>query len=246
MYFEENALRDLVFLILTVALVSCVSAPTNFGTPSPSSRIGVVLLIDENPKHEHIDTTIFQNSEKSVTSGKNFRDELYEEISETFAVKNYELVRLEPDEGLYKNRLSLFYYATNNIHFKRSVRAFFDQVATENQLDFVIVVYPFSGPAWANSTAYIDGYGLYTSCRSGYCTAEALDQISSRIYDVKNGSSLMPMHHLFDERQKLPEVDPSKGVESITRDDIEMATAIVFKQFMREFKAMVRRSRFYY
>ena len=234
----------ILILFLSVILSSCASVPANFGPPPPSSKIGVFLLIDAHPKHEHVGTTIFQNKEVNASSDTNFKQKYYEQIAELFTVKSYELVNLKENEDLYEERFSLFSYASSNIHFKSDVKSFFNQVAAEHRLDFIIVVHPLNGPAWPNSSAYVDGYGLYTNCKFGNCTAEALDHVSARFYDVKNQSSLKPMEFRYYQRPVLPQINLSKGIESITSEEIDLAATKALEKFMGQFKGMAQASGF--
>ncbi|WP_422475317.1 hypothetical protein [Endozoicomonas sp. ALB032] len=234
----------ILILLLSITLASCASVPANFGPPSPTSKIGLFLLIDDYPKHEHVGNTIFQNKEVNASSDTDFKQKYYEKIAEIFAVKNYELVKLKENEDLYEKRFSLFSYASSNIYFKSDVKSVFNQVAVENGLDFIIVVHPLNGPAWPNSSAYIDGYGLYTGCKFGSCTAEALDHVSARFYDVKNQSSLKPMGFRYYQRPTIPEINPSKSIESITSEEIDLAATKALEKFMGQFRGMAQASGF--
>ena len=231
-------------LILSILLTSCASVPANFGPPSPSSKIGLFLLIDDHPKHEHVGTTIFQNREMNSSSNTDFKQKYYEKIEGLFRVKNYQLVKLEANDSLYEKRFGLFSYASSNVHFKTDVKSYFNQVSAEHQLDFIVVVHPLSGPAWPNSSAYIDGYGLYTNCKFNSCSAEALDHVSARIYDVKNQSSLKPMGFRYYERPPVPEINLSNAIESITGEEIDLVAEKALEKFMVQFTGMVRISGF--
>ena len=225
-------------------LSSCASVPENFGPPSPSSKIGLYLLIDERPKHEHVGTTSFQNFELTAASESNFRDRYYRQIVEVLSVKEYEVDLLPQSSQLVEKRLTLFTYASGNIHFKNDVKEIFNKVATERGLDYVIIVYPVSGPAWPNSSVYINGYGLYTRCMLGDCAAEALDYVSARIYDVKNQSSLKPMGFNIYERPSLSLIGPSEGIDKISPQDVDRAADQALDKFMKLFSAMVKTSGF--
>lgn len=235
-------MQKISVIALIMILTSCASFPANFGPPSPSSKIGFLLLIDEYPKHNHVGTTIFQNSENNESSKTNFKEKYYEKMAETLSIKNYELVKLKDNQTLYDKRFSLYPYSSG--YFKKSVKSNFDKLATANSLDFIIVVFPLNGPAWPNSSAYIDGYGLYTSCKFNNCVAEALDHVSARIYDVKNQSGLKQMRGKYFDRPAVPEIDLSKGVKSITSEEIDLAAHKALEKFMGQFTDMVRASGF--
>ncbi|MEM1156028.1 MAG: hypothetical protein AAGI44_17975 [Pseudomonadota bacterium] len=202
------------------------------------------ILIDDYPKHEHVGTTIFQNKEGNAASNTHFADQYYDRIVQLLSVKDYKLIRLTPNETLSEQRIDLFSYTSGSIHFTADIKSVFNEAAGDNDLDFVIVVYPIEGPAWPNSSAYVDGYGLYTHCRYDECTAAALDHVSARIYDVKHNSSLKPMDFRLYQRPALEWVSPADGVDAFSTEDIDRAAATALDKFMSQFTVMMTQSDF--
>ncbi len=234
----------LVMLTAAMCLGACATVPANYGPPQPNSKIGLLLLVDDSPKHSHVGTTAFQNFEKQNATDTNFKSQIEKKIKDVLGAGDYTIESVDPSELLVAERSSLFSYMSSDIHFKESVRIDLDSIASQQSLDFVIVVYPVAGPAWANSSAYVDGYGLYTRCSFGSCAAEALNYMTARIYDVANRSSLKPSGFRFFQRPSLPDVLVPEDPKATKAEDIDAAAGMAVESFMMLFENMLRTSEF--
>ena len=236
--------KVIVCVIAVAGLSACASAPINFGKPSPSSRIGMIYLIDEHPKHSHVGTTIFQNFDTTNATETDFRSQFADRCANVLVRAGYDLHTIEPTELLYEERIDLFSYASSSVYFKSAIKSELNRLASESNLDFVIVVHPQSGPAWVNSAAYIDGYGLYTECRFGNCSAQALSYVDARIYDVQNQSALKSAGFRFFRNPAMPGVLIVDDPEEIKPEDIDDAATIALDTFIALFEGMLRTSQF--
>ena len=230
----------LTIAILLMSLVGCASVPANYGKPEVGSKIGVMLLIDESPTYQHIGTTIFSNENFSETSNTNYHQKFNHKISTILTNHGHIPKLIAANPSLLENKNSLFSY----IDFKDKYKATLDKIAQENTLDFIVIVYPPSGPAWVNSSAYLSGYGLYSRCIFGSCDAYALNYVSARIYDAKNKTSLNPMDFGFFEQVPMPEVNIPDEPNEIQADQVDAAADKALNNFMTKFTEMLKTSEF--
>ncbi len=238
--FKEFEVLKLVATIILISMMGCSSVPVNYGKPPIGSKIGIMLLIEESPSYQHIGTTTFNNEDLSYISTTDYSSKFYSEISNLLIRATHHPILLKTDPSLDKNANSLFGY----IDFKDSHKATLNKIASNNDLDFIIVVYPPSGPAWPNSSAYLSGYGLYSRCAFNSCSAYALNYVSARIYDVKNKTSLKPMDFAFFAQELLTEINIPKDLKSIKSSDIDYAADKALIDFMDKFTKMIRESEF--
>lgn len=234
-------------VILTMGLLflaGCASVPANFGKPPATSNIGIVLLIDENPTYLHVGTTIFSNENIDTASNSEFKKVFGEEISGILQSGGHKPRLIEPTGLLLKERESLFSYMSSNVNFKDVVKNELTQLAQENGLEFIVLVYPNSGPAWPNSSTYLSGYGLYTRCFFGSCNAYALDYVGARIFDVEKNSSLKPMEFRFFQQEEMPSISVPDNVNEIPAEDIDKAATVAKDNIMKLIEKMFKTSEF--
>ena len=93
-------IRVIVFAFAIVGLSACASAPVNFGKPDPSSRIGMIYLIDEHPKHSHVGTTAFQNFDTPSATKTDFRSQFAARCTDLLSRAGYDLRTIEATEQL--------------------------------------------------------------------------------------------------------------------------------------------------
>jgi hypothetical protein len=230
----------LTIAIILMSLVGCASVPANYGKPKVGSKIGVMLLIDEAPTYQHIGTTIFSNENFSEISNTNYHQKFNHKISTLFTQSGHVPELIDANASLLENKNSLFGY----IDFKDKYKATLDEIAKNNALDFIVIVYPPSGPAWVNSSAYLSGYGLYSRCMFGSCDAYALNYVSARIYDAKNKTSLNPMDFRFFAQVPLPEINIPDEPKDIQAEQVDKAADKALNNFMTKFTEMLRTSEF--
>lgn len=236
--------RNLAILLTIVALSACASAPINFGKPDTSSRIGLIYLIDERPKHSHVGTTAFQNFETPNATDTDYRSKFADRCEDVVRQAGFHVESVEPSDLLTENRTDLFSYASSDVFFEAPIKSELNRIASASDLDFLILVYPVSGPAWVNSAAYIDGYGLYTECRFGNCSAKALNYVSARIYDVNNQSSLKSAGFRFFQNPDMPDSMAFEDPKAIDPAMIDEAAAMALDSFMVIYENMLRASEF--
>lgn len=233
-----------LLLISFFLLGGCASLPPNYGTPIKGSKIGIVLLIDEQPTYAHVGTTIFSNSESNSNSGTNFKNKIGEKINLILERNGHSPELIEPPSLLLAERESLFSYMSSNINFKEDIKVELRKIAQEKSFDYFLIVYPNSGPAWPNSSAYLSGYGLYTRCFLGSCNAFALDYVGARIFDVKNDSSLKPMDFRFFQQQSLPNMTVPDDINDVTSKQIDEAATVATEKILSLVERMLVTSEF--
>jgi len=230
----------LTITIILMSLVGCASVPAHYGKPKVGSKVGVMLLIDESPTYQHVGTTIFNNEDLSDISNTDYRQKFNSEILSLFTKYGHVPKSIAANPSLIENKNSLFGY----IDFKTNHKATLDKVAQDNSLDFIVIVYPPSGPAWPNSSAYLSGYGLYSRCVFGSCEAYALNYVSARIYDVKNNTSLKPMDFVFFAQEAMPEISIPDDPKDIKTTEVDAAADKALINFMNKFTDMLKTSEF--
>ena len=237
-------MRIIILTIGLLFLAGCASVPANFGKPPANSNIGIVLLIDENPTYMHVGTTIFNNESIDVASNTEFKKLFGEQISGILKSGGHKTKLVEPSNKLVQERTSLFSYMSSNVNFKDEIKNELTLLAQEQGLDFILLVYPNSGAAWPNSSAYLSGYGLYTRCFLGSCNAYALDYVGARIYDVNRNSSLKPMEFRFFQQEEMPSILVPDNVNEISPEDIDKAAMVAKDNIIKLIENMLITSEF--
>lgn len=118
--------------------------------------------------------------------------------------------------------------------------------AAADDLDYVFMIYPIRGPAWATSTVYHAGYGLQTRCvLSTTCGIFALDYVAAQVYDARNDAPLKKMNFRFSKQQKIDSwILTHDGVSSIPVARIDEAGEIAVQTFAVQFETMLRLNEF--
>ena len=237
-------MKNLIIIFVLLYLTGCASVPVNYRKPAQKSKIGIVLLVDEKPTHAHVGSTIFQNEVSDEVSTTDFHKKFEEKINTPLLNAGYLVKTITPSSKLMKDRDSLFSYMSSNVNFKDKIKIELNELAKKSDVDFMILVYPTPGPAWVNSTAYIQGYGLYTRCFFGSCRAHALDYIGARIFDVKNNSSLKPMDSKFFSQQAMPNIVVPNNIRDIKSTQIDEAGDLALEKFIKLLNKMLIKSEF--
>lgn len=221
-------------------VTACTSLPANYGKPEQGAKVGVILLIDESPVYEHVGTTFFTNESLGYISTTDFQQKFGDEVSAVFTQFGYNPKLIEAPQRLLQNKASLFEFIDFNDSYKKA----FDNIAVANELDFIVIVYPKSGPAWPESSSYLSGYGLYSRCMFEECEAYALNYISARIYDTKHKTSLMPMDFHLYAQVPMPEIKIPDTPENIEATQIDAAADEALVNFIGKFKEMLKSAGF--
>ena len=101
-------LKVVTVLVTCFLFAGCATLPANFGSPQRNSTIGLILLIDDHPKHIHRGTTIFQQIDNPEGSATNYREKFLDESIQVLSRRNYQIKVLEPTPLLIDERSSLY------------------------------------------------------------------------------------------------------------------------------------------
>lgn len=236
--------RLLLSVFVLTMLSACATAPVNFGKPPTSSSIGLVVLVDEKPRHSHVGTTAFQNFDVLDATETDFRSRFASRSADALREGGFDVRRIEPTPLLIEKRTGLFTYMSSSVYFHEDVKSELDALASDNSLDYVILVYPLVGPAWANSAAFLEGYGLYTRCAFGNCAGFALNYVGARIYDVANRSSLRPGPFRYFQQPELPDSASVEDPKNVAAAVVDEAAELGLESFVRVYEEMLRTSQF--
>ena len=242
--FQGNFMKIIFTLFVLTIFAGCASVPANYGKPAMNSKVGVLLLVDKSPKYSHVGTTIFNNADSTTTSKTNFRDRFEKSITSKLEKAGHTAKVVNSNKTLLSSRDDLFSYMSSNVNFKENIKAELNKLASKEDLDFIILVYPNVGPAWPNSSAYISGYGLYTRCMFSSCNAFALDYVGARIFDIKNNSSLKPMDFGFFDMKKMTTIVVPDVINDVTPAQIDEAAEQALKKFIILLDDMLKTSEF--
>lgn len=237
-------MKNIILIAVLALLTGCASVPTDFGVPAKNSKIGVMLLIEPSPSHAHVGTTIFQNEVRTDASTTSFVKRFEQTLSAPLAKEGFNVTHIASTPKLLEERSALFSYLSSYVSFKGDIKAELNKVAAQAGVDYVMLVYPTPGPAWPNSAAFIEGYGLYTRCFLTSCNAFSYDYISARIYDVKNQSTLAPMTSSFYEQKAMPHVVVPSDISDVQASDVDKAGEMAFSSFVKVYELMLSKARF--
>ena len=80
--------RVVSIIILAVALTACARSAIRLEEkPAPDSVIGVMVALDENPRHVHVATLVFGNFQRKDVSNWGLNAELYERMRKRIAAQ---------------------------------------------------------------------------------------------------------------------------------------------------------------
>lgn len=144
------------------------------------AKIGVMLLIDEKPKHVHVGTTIFNNFERGDVSDWDIKNRIHKYMQSTLS--QHKVIFIEPSRKLLSDRLEFISYGWDSLSLNEELISEIDSVTKPSDIDFLVTIEPYSAPVEYESTVYADGYGLFTRCIFGICRAEALSHVTTRVY----------------------------------------------------------------
>jgi hypothetical protein len=172
--------RIIAIILITVFIHGCATKlPPKVPVPK-DAKVGVMLLIDEKPKHIYVGTTIFSNFEKDNVSNWDVKSRLTKYLKSELS--RYKVTFIKPSTKLLNNRLEFISYGWDTLNFNKELAEEISSVTKSSNIDFLVTIEPYSAPVEYNSAVHTDGYGLFTRCMFGICRAEALSHVTSRVY----------------------------------------------------------------
>lgn len=173
-------------LLFATLLASCTGRPKPIAlTPAPESTIGVIILMDQKPKHFHVGTTVFSNFEKVSFSDWRISSALLGQLEQQISKRSgFKVKKLTPTTELSKKpATSAWDGYPIKIDGKRASEL--TSIAKRADVDVVLVFRNTDFPLWINAPVRTEGYGMFTRCQYSNCWAEALDHVSIYLYDTR-------------------------------------------------------------
>ncbi len=207
--------------IICLLLVGCATQPPKMIEPFRGAIIGMVSLVDENPKHVHVGTTVINNHKSISKSAWDIESEFYKAIKEQLDVSMKFIARpIDANEILMTERLKLLSTGWDSFELKEELKPELSELAEKYSLDYLAILTPVYLPVEYNSTVYASGYGLYTRCFMSSCRAYALDHIRVFIFDARpprlagwgSGEHKPMVVNDFDRKKELKNL-PSKEID---------------------------------
>jgi len=174
--------RSLFFCVAFV-LTGCVTIPPS-AVPAPSnSRIGVLVLVDDQPKQLYRGATIFSHTERANVSNWKFVDSIHAHVvSVAEGVNGQTIVRLNPTSDLVKNRLNFVKFGWSEGRFNEDLSASVGELVADQKLNFILTVEPWEWPLPSQSNHIVHGYGVLSGCMLNFCFARGFANVISRVY----------------------------------------------------------------
>ncbi|MCM2680207.1 hypothetical protein [Echinimonas agarilytica] len=220
---------------LAVIMSACSSMHTSPITGvNDNAKFGVLVLIDEAPTHVHTGTTAFQNFSQSKPTGTNYQRLVSDKVAQLLTTTGHETVALSAPPKLVSKRSDLFTYLSADIAFEDGVAQQLEQLAKENQLDYIITVYPKQSPAFRNSPDYVEGLGVFSYCNFGQCSMDVLTNLDARIYSSVTGMAMdaaafTPYQRQVLEAVTLPEY-PAQLEETVIESAAQQGVGVFIGQ----------------
>jgi len=182
---KMKSTKIIVVLILSFILFGCYAKlPTDVEVKS-NARFGVMYLLDENPKHVHVGTTVFNNFVTTKASDWSTREILVSyTIDKLKSEYGFEAIEIEPTQKMLAQRLKLYKSKGNTYTINEDLISEFQKAIDGKDVDFLITIEPIDLEIDINSTVYSEGYGLYTRCFLKMCEAKWFHHAIARIYEM--------------------------------------------------------------
>ena len=160
-----------------ILLGGCANLPKPLKeSPKQGSAVGVMLLVDEKPKHVHAATLIFGNFTRKDVSDWKLKELLYQNIRNAIE-QDFKLKakRIAPTGGF--EPAGVFGSDETPVKALAAIRE-------RDAVAFLVVLKPVAFPVWLNSTLHPKGYGMFTRCQLGFCHADVFDHVEVSVYDL--------------------------------------------------------------
>ncbi|GGA72760.1 hypothetical protein GCM10011369_13110 [Neiella marina] len=236
-------MKHLLILAMTAILGACSSTHT---TPPLAkqgvTKVGVVVLVDEAPTHVHKGSLAYFDFAESIASEHNYQQQLGEEVSRLLKGANHQTVAIAPTATLMAERADLFTYLSANMAFEKDVANELASLASANQLDYVIAVYPKNAPVERNARDYVSGLGLYSYCNFGQCSVDVLSSLDARIYDASAGKAVALSAFEPYQRTRLSTVELPDDPASLSPATVDAAAQQGVDEFVQRLSVMLKQA----
>lgn len=229
----------LVQILCSIALLTgCATAP-KFSEQKialgADAKVGVIFLIDNHATHAHTGTTIFQNKTRKIKQDWQIKTEALK-YAQALLGHKATVVEITPSYTL-KNLDALVNTGWSSFPLKDVTKTELNKLAKEHDLDAHILIRGRNEGKFGDNGQFTPGYGVFTECRFGMCTAFYLDNIFASIssapaqeHFVSWGRDYAPM------REKIVEFDFSKDLKNIGAHDLSKFRTEVIKSLQRDLK----------
>ncbi|MCG7491153.1 hypothetical protein MHN79_16815 [Vibrio sp. Of14-4] len=225
-------LTRFVILFLLLGTSGCtLLKPTIYPTPPENSKIGLLFLVEKQPRHINAYTPIFLGTSfsKPAATDKNYEKAMKLAVTSEISGR-YQISDLEPSQQL----LSIINKPKRLFDFSED--AFMPEIqrlASQHGLNYVLIIDNFDVDYFGyNNDQKIQGFGLATQCTIIDCYAYALNRIRLRMYSVKNGEYIgnyrRPKHRL--PIRIWPDQEFHGDIEDVTPEMINTSADLVMEE----------------
>lgn len=172
---KKFKLRKCLFYSIIIVLIGCAGnypAPPPKMNFSPTSRVGIINMIEDKITHVHVGTTVFNNFSKKYDFNFNFPLFVESELIQNIKNKcNYEVIKIPPTQKIIENKDSLISYskAEKKVFLNPTLAPEFDSLSKQFNVNAFLVMRTYSSMDYiANSSMRLDDYGLYTRSVLGF------------------------------------------------------------------------------
>ncbi|MBW8189806.1 hypothetical protein K0504_02065 [Neiella marina] len=236
-------MKHLLILAATAMLGACSSTQT---TPplsqQGSAKVGVVVLVDEAPTHIHHGSLAFFDFAKAQPTEHNYQQQLGDAVSQLLEQANHQAVALSPTSTLMAERSNLFTYLSADMAFEADVASELNTMASANQLDYVIAIYPKKVAVDPKSNDYVAGLGLYSYCNFGHCNAAVLSSVDARIYDASAGKAVAISALESYQQINLNTIELADDPSKLAPDTIDAAAQQGVDAFVKRLTVMLQQA----
>lgn len=197
----------LIIAITLLALTGCATpvAPVPLATAPANGKVGVLVTVADKPTYSYMGSSIFSKEQYVLEDSWGVEDFVNDYMNKHFASKPQYSVHKLPAAKFIKQATNYIIYpknkAENNndketdtaddkdeVSLESVIAAYRTDLSLKNDLDILVHVEPYQGIALYNSGFYINGYGVFTRCYFGSCTAHVVNHVRVTIYDGKTQS----------------------------------------------------------
>ena len=233
-----------VLLIVAVSFIGCAPQKQIVIEIPQNANIGIMYLLDENPKHVHIGTTVNSNFVKKNVSDWSVRRTLTGYIkNDILSKRNFTFLEIEPTSVLMENRTDLYKLGWSRMYLKEEYVSEINKATKDINIDFLITIEPFHSNVEGHTPVSSDGYGLLTHCTLGICYAKGLNLVTSKVYAMHPPRIISWSKSLTYYSSDLPiEIDFANGVNNLAKTEIDKAKEPVIQFIEKRIESALYRS----
>jgi hypothetical protein len=211
------------FVPLIMAILSATVAHTGEpGTRPDAARIGVVLMLDAQPRQVHAGTTRFQNWEREAISDWKIPSTTLDLLKSAINPNLPEPVVLEAPPELKSLRLNLFAAGWTAAKPRKEVVPILEKLAADNALSHLIVVAPWEGN-FSQTSVPVHGYGVFTRCFAASCEMRALAHFGINVFAANPLKLFPPKGGVVVDHNPLPVTFGSNQVKELLPEVVDVA-----------------------